>query len=476
MNLFKKALVASAVVASFGAAAEATVSSSAIQMSAEGVAAGVTSADTNLVFDVVVGTLHPAASTITLTFDSTVDLDGLVGGAVVNTPSNGTGVAGANTIAVSAVGFDYGTGSFTFDNVVIDDNDQTKGEQDSISFDINLGNPLTANSAFRIYLGDVTALAGGVAAVDTVDIAGASMVHYSSETSGGDAIETGMGTISSEVTQFSASVKSAWNGIIERVAQVTFADDHDAGNSAADTVVFTLSNNEGLAAAVTGVTAAIDIEGNFDNATSSLADADFTSVALAGAPDLDETDYDDVALAVTNGELGVAGAASDIDLTFEADGTTDIIPQTGDLEATVTFTAAAPVVAAGDTWEYDLMPGAWELDATVINVPYFPVGFEGTSTSVHFANESSSVVDVIVSAIDADGNTYGPLDLGSDFDGDTVTKVSQGAIMSLFGLTESAKLSVTFNIDADDGDVNAYAFTTDDTGRTEISNSQLKGK
>ena len=62
-----------------------------------------------------------------------------------------------------------------------------------------------------------------------------------------------------------------------------------------------------------------------------------------------------------------------------------------------------------------------------------------------------------------------------DLAGDTVTKVSQTAIMSLFGLTDSTKLSVTFNIDADSDEVSAYAYTqADGKGRSEISNSQMK--
>ena len=96
--------------------------------------------------------------------------------------------------------------------------------------------------------------------------------------------------------------------------------------------------------------------------------------------------------------------------------------------------------------------------------------------SVHFANETSTAADVIVSAIDDDGEVHGPLDLGVDLAGDTVTKVSQTTIMSLFGLTESAKLSVTFNIDADDGTVNAYAFSNAGDARQALVSSQQKGK
>ncbi len=458
MNLFKKALVASAIVASFGANATATVSSTPLKLSAEGVAAGNEATNQDLTFDVVVGTLHPAASTITLTFDSTIDLDGLTGGAVTNTPANGTGTAGNVT-------FDYGTGSFTFDNVVVDDNDQSKGEQDSISFDINLGNPLTASSAFRITLGDTV-----------VDITGAATVAYASETSGGDEIETGSGTVATEVTQFSFATKTAFDGVIDREDATQFLDGTDI-----DVAVFNYSNNETLGAALDAPTAALKLSASFedvvaaDTVGSTLAATGATNPGtplVAGVTTVDLVNEDEISLALLNANSAVDGTVTEITLTFN--NTSGNLVATGDIEAQMTVDSAdladplviATAVAAGE----------WVVDATIINVPYFPVGFEGTSTSVHFANEGAADVDVIVSAIDADGNEYGPLDMGSDFAGDTVTKVGQAAIMSLFGLTESAKLSVTFNLDANEGVVNAYAFTSSEVGRTEISNSQLKGK
>jgi hypothetical protein len=123
-----------------------------------------------------------------------------------------------------------------------------------------------------------------------------------------------------------------------------------------------------------------------------------------------------------------------------------------------------------------LNAGEWKLDATVINVPYFPVGYAGTSTSIHLANETGSEVDVIVSAIDDSGTVYPAVNLGAKLAAETVTKVGQSAIMSLFSITDPTKLSVTFNIDADDGDVNGYAFTSSESGRAQLANSQQKGK
>lgn len=462
MNLFKKALVASAIVASFGANATATVSSTPLKLSAEGIADGVVATNTDLTFDVVVGTLHPAASTITLTFDSTVDLDGLAGGAVVNTPANGTGVAGD-------VEFDYGTGSFTFDNVVIDDNDQSKGEKDSISFDINLGNPLTASSAFRIKLANTI-----------VDISGAATVAYASETSGAVAIETGTGTVATEVSQFSFGVKTAFDGVINRTNGDLFLDGTDI-----DAAVFTYSNNESLGAALTAPTASLVVSGAFDDvvlaemvgSTLPATGATPPATPLVGGATVIGAGDASVSLALINANSAVDGTVTEITLTYdENDLLVTDIPVTGDITAALSINGTNGTVSGDVVVGTGLAAGEWKIDATIINVPYFPVGFEGTSTSVHFANEGSTDVDVIITGIDEMGNEYGPFPYTADFAANTVTKVSQGAIMSLFGLTESAKLSVTFNLDANEGVVNAYAFTSSEVGRTEISNSQLKGK
>jgi hypothetical protein len=458
MNLFKKALLASAVAASFGASATATVSSTPLSLSAEGIAAGETADDVRLTFDVVVGTLHPAASTITLTFDSEVDLDDLAGGAVINDPAEGQGRA-------TDVTFDYGTGSFTFDNVTIVNNDNAKGEQDSISFDVNLGNPVTANSAFRIILGDSTGLVAGAVAGGTnkVDITGEADVAYSSM-SGLTTIETGSGEVAKEVSQLSFSVSTKLNKIIDREDNTLFTD-----ATVADTLSFTLTNDETLAAPLTVLDLDVLVAGDFSNVVA--GDLDLTTGAAAPAINGDE---DEITFNLTAVEVTDNGDTDD-DLLYAKVGGAIAIPATGSVTVTATVDDDAGTDALGADGlvvANAVDGGEWALDATVINVPYFPVGFEGVSSSVHFANETDNPADIIVSAIDGEGNEYGPLDLGSDLAANTVTKVSQSAIMSLFSLTESTKLSVTFNIDADKGDVNAHALTSSDTGRTEVATSQ----
>jgi hypothetical protein len=462
MNFFKKALVATAVVASFSASA-ADVSSDPLKLSAEGVSVGLVAEDVDFTFDVVVKELHPSSSRITITFDASVDLDALAaaaGGAVTTDPSDGKGVSGD-------ISFDYGTGSFTFDDVVI--NTTTAGAH-TISWKVNLGNPLTANSAFRVEIG------GG-----TVDIKGASSIAYSSAEADGTAIETGAGVIAETTSQFTFASKAPWDGIIERVSQVTFSKNADSATTDTDTVIFTVTNDEGLEASVDGATAVLSLEGAYKNGATAGGGDDITSgefsTTATAAPAL-STGSDDVTLALTNAEIGLAGAKVDLDVTFT--GGTKVIPQTGDVDAAITFTGVT--TAAGKTFELTAAGGEFVLDATVITVPYFPVGFEATSSSIHFANESAVDADVIVRAFDDNGEEYGPANLdgitgfADGIEANTVRKVSQSHIMELLSVPAGTKLSVTFNIDSNVGNVNAYAFSQKTgEGRQALVTTQQKG-
>jgi len=467
MKLFKKALVATAIFGAVGANA-AVLSSDPVLLSSEGVAAGLTAE--NVVFDIdfVVEQLTPSASTITLTFDDNVDLDDLETAlgtsevSVVNDPSAGTGTVSSVGTSNEIV-FDYGTGSFTFDRLIVD------ADEGTITFEVNLGNPVTAQSAFRM---SFSTNAG-------VDFDGASSVAYSSVNASDVAIETGTGVLSKTQSQFSFSIAKEYDGRIERIAQTDFSrNGDDANDSQVDEVTYVVTNNEsGLEANLVVTDVKVDFEGDFDNGATAasgnrLAGTEFT--ATAGTPSLDTTGFDNVEVVLGGNTANTDGSKNTYKLTFTGAG--KVIPQTGAIDATVTISATAGTTAV-TPFEIatNVDAGSWALDATVINIPYFPVGYEGLSTSVHFANESANAADVIVTAIDDEGEEYtGTI---ADLAGDTVTKVGQDAIKAALGIdaTASAKLSITFNIDANDGDVNAYAFSNAGTGRQALVTSQEKG-
>ena len=78
--------------------------------------------------------------------------------------------------------------------------------------------------------------------------------------------------------------------------------------------------------------------------------------------------------------------------------------------------------------------------------------------------------------------TYGPTNLNTHaafpngLEGDTVTKVGQVQLMDLLTIPAGTKVSVTFNVDSNVGNVNAYAFSQKTgEGRQALVTSQQKG-
>lgn len=478
MKLFKKALLATAIFGAVGVNA-AVLSSDALQLSAEGVAAGKLATSQPFEVDFVVKKLTPSASVITLTFDDNVDLSKLASASeaadfgIVNDPAKGIGKVGtiaADDVATPLLTFSYGTGSFTFDRLTVDADDNT------IVFEVNLGNPVTAESAFRM---SATALA-------EIDFKGASVINYSSVDADGVAIETGSGVLAETTTQFAFEVTKEFDGRIQRALQDRFVSNgDDVDNATVDEATFYISNNEKLGAALTVASVDFVFEGNFDNKATGVADetkvAMFTGLtSTATTPVALDSEFDSVTFSITGTDIGVAGtkvSKKPFSLTYTggADGadtaTFKAIPVTGGITAKAMVTAdkGSPFYIATN-----VDAGEWALDAVIVNIPYFPVGFEGLDTSVHFANESANDAEVLVTAIDQAGKPYkGVL---ADLAGNTVTKYSQTKIMEALKAPAGSKLSVTFNIDANEGNVQAYAFSNSGTGRQALVTSQQNGK
>tara|TARA_B100001059_G_scaffold74397_1_gene71971 strand:- start:827 stop:2296 length:1470 start_codon:yes stop_codon:yes gene_type:complete len=485
MKLFKKALLATAVFGAMGAQA-ATISSTPLKLSAEGVELKVAPTAGKLVFDVVVDKDHPSSSTITLNFDKNVDLTSLLTGGAV------TQGVGAGTAFAGDVGFNYGTGSFTFDDVVITDGDATKGETDSITFKVNLGNPLTADSAFRIVLGqhdfDTT-----VTGTNRVLVKGESTVAYVSNKADKTQIETGTGVIATEVSQFDFKVDTKLDGLITRDDLTSFIVGNDNAVKT-DVLKYTFVNDESLGLALTGAVTRINFDGNFKGvvgtaAPTALSAESTAAVANTGAA-IGVLTLPTNASSVVNAVLDTVTQTTPgtpikdtytntVDFVNGASSVVDI-PVTGDVTASVTVTSVSNGGVTLPTNGYvaysGVEAGKWAIDATIINVPYLPVNAANTDTFIHFANETDKEVDVIVTAIDNNGVEYGPMNLGAKLAANTVTKISEPAMDTLFGLNgATTKLSVTFNVDADKGDVTAYAVSQNDKGRTEVSTSQQRG-
>ncbi|WP_372767916.1 hypothetical protein [Pseudoalteromonas sp.] len=451
MKLFKKALVATAVVGTFAAQAVTIAPSTKINLSSEGVALKVAPVAADVSFNVVVEKDHPATTSITLTFDKNVDLNGLLGGACA--------AVGGTSVKCGDITFDYGNGNFTFNNVQVKEATKT-GDVDKIMFDVGIGNPMSALSSFGVTLGGTK-----------VKIAGATNLTYDSVFNSA-AVESGTFELATEKSQFSYTVTTKLDALIERESQLTFA------SGTTDQLKYTLVNDQTLGLAVAAANVDVIATGNFADITSmtGIAGAVVTPVASksTGAKEFDTLTADYTAFSGSTKET----VKETWTFTAPMTGAGNVIPQTGNVvsKAVVKASSNATLPTGGYVIASNVDSGKWALDATIINVPYFPVLYTGTQSSVHIANESAKDADVIVSAIDNNGTAHGPLNLGFKAKAKTVTKVSQTAIAGLFGIKDATKLSVTFNLDADKGDVSAHAFTQNANGRSEVSNSQYKGK
>jgi hypothetical protein len=434
-KLFKTTLLAAMVAGSFAANAATIASSTAVTtpLSAEGIAAGEVDA-TGFTFTVVATKEHPASSTITLTFSDSVDLTGVTTGDVT---------------------FDVGTGSFGLTTTDVD------AEAHTITVDVTVGQPMLAGSSFVVDLTNA----------NKPTLSGASTVTYRSVDASDVEIETGAGIIASESSQFSFSVTKEFDGMIERVAQDTFAQNADGG-ATVDVATFNLTNNENLRAAVSTITADIDIEADYTG----LAIGEWGLTGPGGAiatiayPAADTLRLSLAALDLTD----TAGGNNVLTLTATyADGGAEVIPQTDfTVDVTLDDTAGTDALSNGLVFASNVNAGEWQLDASVVNVPYLPVGFENLSANVEYSNHGNTAAEIQIEAFDSDGNEYaGSL---ADAAAKTVTKYSEDEIMDALGLTEKTKLNITFISDADAEDVSIVPYYRDGESRVQSINDQYK--
>lgn len=467
MKFFKKALIATAVVSTFGAQAVSLTTGINNSVSKQGLAAGLdaiiaindTTEEQELRLQFSPGVETPAASTITLTFSDGVDLGGLHS-AVADVNNEVTAGRGNITVDSGNAYFNYGTGDSTFDAVDVG----TASGNDFIEFVINDGNALEINSSFSFVF-------EGADDADGVELQGDDEVCYKSVNPAGDLLEEKCFPFSEIVDQFAFGVTQPYNGKIERVDKQAFARDYENATNE-DNLGFYFTNDEGLAASLDDVNVEFTMTADFTDVNDfagSDTDVAITSIAVAGD---EEVTFE--ILAGTTPD--VDGSKNSYILGFDADTDlvdvgNDVIPQTGDIDISAAF------VLGFDKTTLMADAGEWRLDAAVINVPYVPVLFPDTSSSIHIANESNSKAEVRATMITEAGLNGAAQEHSAEVilgfvPANSLVKFTQTQLADAFGITTKTKLSVTFNIDAMPKDVSAYATVQNLKGRTEVSNSQ----
>ena len=416
-----------------------------------------------------------AGDKITLVFGKmfTISPTGVLFSDITTSP----GLPIAPTPTTANIGIHYGSGTFTMGNAVV----TTTSGVTTVVFEVLTGDVVPKDASFEVSIFGTDVDKSKVSAATVTYSAVSGLTGDAKDTTG-----TNIGNFVVTADQYSSKISTKLNGVIQRDDKENFVSGYTGTDTNTDTLVLKITDDQTLLSPANGVKvkATVTLTGDFSYATGTLTGVlsdsnavDNTLVDLAIATDKKSATFtitDEVAV----GDDGIAGTYSLL-IDTDSDGKNDI----NDTAYTATVSIDADSTSALNTPQVTQSQedaGKWIIDAAIINVPYFVVGKEGTSSSVHFSNlgPKADVIVEAVSVIDAAGDSvvYEAVDLGFDLAANSVTKVSQGKIIEALGIPAGTqKLSVTFNIDGLASDVSAYAFTQSPEGRSEISNSQTNG-
>ncbi|MFC6273277.1 hypothetical protein ACFP52_17565 [Pseudoalteromonas fenneropenaei] len=468
MKLFKQALVASAILGAFGAQA-ADLTDAVTKTSKQGLEVAAAAADSSI--RVIVREQLEAGDRIKLVFGTGVT--GLTSVAV-----NGSGEATATTTD-NQLGIVYGSGTYKIKPI----STTTASGVTTVVLEVMTGDPVTKDSSFEVQVRGAN--------IDKAKSSAATVTYSATSGLTGNAKDTtgdNTGAFIILADQYGASVSTKANGVIQRNPATSFVSGGVTGNTNADTIVIDISDDQTLLSAATGVNvqATVTLEGDFTGAITA-SDVTLTndigtpaSIAVSGVTIA--TDKKSLSFTITDTATAPNGIAGKYTIQLDHTATTSTI-KASTFKATVVVDADS--TSATNTKQEALVKadaGEWVVDATIINIPYFPVDFAGVNTSVHFANETSSAVDAIITAIDGKGVSYSTQNITGFLPKGQVTKFSHLDLQKLLkdskGNTVPAesKLSITFNLDVEDGKVNAYAFSEKTgNGRQSLVTSQQKG-
>jgi hypothetical protein len=409
------------------------------------------------------------------------------------------------TLFTGAVGtaadftIDYGNGTFTFTDIAWAPGSATVAP--TLTMVVELGNPVIANSAYDIkFLGTTfTPKAGNVtyAAVDGIS---------------GDAKDTGGNNavaLTKTAAQEVASIEKKFDGFINRNSRNAFVV--GKGNTVAELKVSQPSN--GVSGHVFATPGGAGSDLVVLKAASGLGKLASVSISTCADPVVANGTACTSPVAATTVKVDVAAAAfscSTVGGTCKDTATFDVStlvaalpaatsPATG--KAATWFVSAAPGATAGDTLPVTAFEltrkvtyngvataytyasgdaGKFQLDATVVNVPYLPVGYAHLSPVVEVSNHGAADAEVIIEAIGKTGVKYGPVTLtAKPAKKAGVTSYFENDMLTAFGLTKGVsneKLSVTFIINADESNVSLAPYYTNSTLGTTINvvNDQYK--
>lgn len=379
-----------------------------------------------------------------------------------------------------------GAATATFSDPLVVPQGTTGGPK--ITYEILTGNPLVNNSKIEVAIDYTDATTPGAAGNTYVPKSGA--VVYEARDGFTDAVKdttgTGTGTANqatliNTVAQEAVSLTTQFDGFIQRLNRQLFT----AGKGSQVAVVNIRENNATVKALpVAGVSNTVVLKGNGDitglasvtitdaaaNSNTVLA-ADFTASNPAAPTVLDTATFDvsglDVDADGENWTISVVPSAA-------AGKTIPVTSFTVTRKITYNQVAAAPAVDLVKTT--DFAAGKFQLDASVVNIPYLPIGYTQFSPVVEVSNLGATPASITIEAVGKTGAKYGPTTLTKMAAANAVTSVFESDIFAAFNLAKGSneKLSISFVIDANAADITLVPYYREGESRVGIISDQYK--
>jgi hypothetical protein len=449
-KVFNASVLAAAVALSFGAQAADLSAQASATITNEAIAAGVVVTPTPATIRVISRAELVPGDKVTLTFPK--------------------GSAFTGAVATSAdFEIAYGNGTFTFTDVVWTAETTTKLA--TLTMKVELGNPVINNSAYDIKFKQLFTPASGDVTYAAVD----GTTGDAKDTSGNNKV-----SLVKTIDQYSSKVDTKFDGFIQRLDRKAFVTTKgtiiakvQASDKSADATV-------GLTGTVATNNVVVTAAQGFANVVSATITDGTTTITAVPACDVVVTDCvkNTVTFDATN------GVGTDLDVT-KAWSVAVVAPTlAGEKLPVSTFTvshvvtyAATGTVTTNPSYKYINAAdfGLFKLDASVVNVPYLPVGYDLTP-NIEIANAGSSDAEIQIEGFDQNGVVYATKTLTMKAGKKAVTKVSEADIEAAFGLPANSKkkLSVTFVIDADAADITLAPYYRQNESRVNVMSDQYK--
>ncbi len=204
-------------------------------------------------------------------------------------------------------------------------------------------------------------------------------------------------------------------------------------------------------------------EGEVAGTMTGVDSIDYVETVVVGGDDSAALDVDNL----------IAGTGiSDATISITVDGTTNLATRT--LTYTLEIT---PDEAETDAFTLVTTSNAfvWDLNGSEVTFPYAPIGYDHISTNFEIANSGTQEGDILISAFDTAGNDYSAT-IPQAAEAGKLTKVSEGDIMTAFGLTAGTKVSITFTTTAPASDIKVTGYSNlNDTGRMTLLSDAYEG-